>query len=295
MLGTWRRSISAERTQRLPGERPGLLISEPRVEDFEPGESPCCLAVRVHPIASGDLNLDCAQKQLCGCGDVVLGSSFPRFVHRWVDQMTTSLRTSLLAGIAVVALAGPSYAQSGGGGGGGSSGGGASSGTTGGSAAGSGGATRGSASPTTGTGTSTTGRGTTSGTATPNPALNSNPAASGQTAIPTPDPGSGQSATPGSATSKGDGNTPQTGAPGTRASNRGNFPDPSPNTQTQANSPIDRSATQQPSSTSGGMSRREGARGSDMKSCMETWDKGTHITKARWREICSRTLGAASR
>ena len=207
----------------------------------------------------------------------------------------SALRSSLLAGLAVIALASPSYAQSGGGGGGGGSGGGGS----GGSAAGSGGASRGTASPgaTTGTGrgTGTTGRGTTSGTATPNPALNSNPAAAGQTAVPTPDVGSGQSAAPGSATSKGDGNTPQTGGAGVRATNRGNFPDPSPNTQTQANSPSDRSATQQPSSTSGGFSRREGARGADMKSCMDTWDKGTHITKARWREICSRTLGAASR
>ena len=211
--------------------------------------------------------------------------------------MTTSLRTSLLAGLAVIAVAGPCYAQSGGSGGGGSSGGGASSGSAGGSAAGSGGTTRGSASPTTGTGTgkSTTGRGTTSGTATPNPALNSNPAASGQTAIPTPGVGSGQSATSGSATLKGDDNTPQTGSPGTRATNRGNFPDPSPNTQTQANSPSDRSATQQPSSTSGGPARHEGARGANIKSCMDTWDKGTHITKDRWREICSRTIGAASR
>jgi hypothetical protein len=23
---------------------------------------------------------------------------------------------------------------------------------------------------------------------------------------------------------------------------------------------------------------------------MATWDKGTHITKTRWREICARTL-----
>jgi hypothetical protein len=210
------------------------------------------------------------------------------------------LRTSFLAGLAVIALASPSYAQSGGGGGG--SGGGASGGAGGSTGSGGAGASRGTAAPsaTTGPGrsapsSSTTGRGTTSGTATPNPALNSNPAASGQTAIPTPDVGSGQSAAPGSAASKGDGNTPQTGSSGTRATNRGNFPDPSPNTQTQANSPIDRSATQQPSSTSGGVSRREGARGSDLKSCIETWDSGTHITKARWREICSRTLGAASR
>ncbi|MFM9846119.1 MAG: hypothetical protein ACKVP3_03055 [Hyphomicrobiaceae bacterium] len=27
-----------------------------------------------------------------------------------------------------------------------------------------------------------------------------------------------------------------------------------------------------------------------MASCMATWDKGTHITKVRWREICARTL-----
>lgn len=24
--------------------------------------------------------------------------------------------------------------------------------------------------------------------------------------------------------------------------------------------------------------------------CMETWDKGTHITKSKWREICRRQL-----
>jgi hypothetical protein len=24
--------------------------------------------------------------------------------------------------------------------------------------------------------------------------------------------------------------------------------------------------------------------------CMETWDTGTHITKAKWREICKRQL-----
>ena len=27
-----------------------------------------------------------------------------------------------------------------------------------------------------------------------------------------------------------------------------------------------------------------------MKLCMETWDEGTHITRAKWREICTRQL-----
>ena len=26
--------------------------------------------------------------------------------------------------------------------------------------------------------------------------------------------------------------------------------------------------------------------------CMDTWDKGTHITKSKWREICLRQLDA---
>jgi hypothetical protein len=33
-----------------------------------------------------------------------------------------------------------------------------------------------------------------------------------------------------------------------------------------------------------------GARGDTLRDCMDTWDKKTHITKKRWREICSRTL-----
>jgi len=33
-----------------------------------------------------------------------------------------------------------------------------------------------------------------------------------------------------------------------------------------------------------------GARGNTLKDCMDTWDAKTHITKQRWREICSRTL-----
>ena len=125
----------------------------------------------------------------------------------------------------------------------------------------------------------------------PNPALNTNPAAPGQTAVPTPNLGDGQSASPGGAVSKGDGNTAQTGGAGTRATNRGSIPDPSPNTQKQSNSPNDKSqTTQQQPPTSGGSARREGAAGHDLNTCMATWDKGTHITKVRWREICARTL-----
>jgi hypothetical protein len=209
------------------------------------------------------------------------------------QMKSPSIFTSFMA-IVIAAMIVPALGQSGGSGGGGAGGGA-------GSGAGTGGTTGGSASGSTGTGVisprtspTDTRRSGTTGTATPNPALNTNPSLPGQTAVPTPDVGSGQSATPGSAASKGDGNTPQTGNPGVRATNRGNMPDPSPNTQTQANSPNDRSGLQQPSSGAGG-SARQGARGSDMKSCMDTWDKGTHITKTRWREICQRTLGAASR
>ena len=28
----------------------------------------------------------------------------------------------------------------------------------------------------------------------------------------------------------------------------------------------------------------------EMKSCMDAWDAGTNMTKAKWREICQRTL-----
>jgi hypothetical protein len=43
--------------------------------------------------------------------------------------------------------------------------------------------------------------------------------------------------------------------------------------------------------SSGGRSLM-GARGKDMQECMEAWDTKTHITKSRWREICSRTLAS---
>jgi hypothetical protein len=40
--------------------------------------------------------------------------------------------------------------------------------------------------------------------------------------------------------------------------------------------------------TSGGSSG--GASGRTMQECMAAWDKGTHVAKPRWREICARTL-----
>jgi hypothetical protein len=98
-------------------------------------------------------------------------------------------------------------------------------------------------------------------------------------------------ATPGAAGAKGDGNAAEQGTVGVRATNRGNMADPTPNTQRQANSPNDHSlSTRDQALTGGGSARREGASGHDMKTCMATWDKGTHITKARWRQICARTL-----
>jgi hypothetical protein len=33
-----------------------------------------------------------------------------------------------------------------------------------------------------------------------------------------------------------------------------------------------------------------GATGRNMPECMSAWDKATHISKPRWREICARTL-----
>jgi hypothetical protein len=198
--------------------------------------------------------------------------------------MTTRLTIPIFAACALtLALTTSSLnAQGSGGGSGGAGGGGASSGVGGAGAAGSAAARR--------SGGGTTSPGSPS-QATPNPALNSNPALKGQTATPTPDTGSGQAATPGAAGAKGDGNTAEQGSVGTRATNRGNMPDPTPNSQTQANSPNDQSrGTRDQALTGGGSARREGASGHDMQTCMATWDKGTHITKARWRQICARTL-----
>ena len=37
---------------------------------------------------------------------------------------------------------------------------------------------------------------------------------------------------------------------------------------------------------SGGMTKKQ----RDFKDCMETWDKGTHMTKKEWRRTCERTV-----
>ena len=181
------------------------------------------------------------------------------------------------AGITALTLAG-AMAQSSGGGGGTSGGASSGSGTSG--TAGAGGS---AAQP----GTSSSGR---TGPAVPNPALNPNPAAPGQSAVPSPIPGSNQSATPGSASGQGDLGTQEQGQTGVRATNRGGMPDPSPNTQKQPNSPIEQSEVQKNQQSGGGSSRREGAAGSDMQSCMKAWDTGTHMTKAQWRRVCANTL-----
>jgi hypothetical protein len=173
----------------------------------------------------------------------------------------------------VLVVPGTAMAQSGGGGG-------AASG-------GSSGASRGGASTNTQSGTT---GGRLNGTAVPNPALNPNPAAPGQSAVPSPSPGSNQSATPGSAEGQGSLKDQEQGQAGVRATNREGMPDPTPNTQKQPNSPIDQSQAQRNSQSSGGSSRREGAAGSDMTSCMNAWDAGTHMTKAQWRRVCSNTL-----
>ena len=34
------------------------------------------------------------------------------------------------------------------------------------------------------------------------------------------------------------------------------------------------------------------SRSEKLSQCMDTWDKGTHITKSKWREICLRQLDA---
>ncbi len=197
-----------------------------------------------------------------------------------------AIPASLAAGALCLALMTSGVNAQGSGGGSGGGAGGATSGAGGAGAAGSAAARR------SGSGTTTRGTpGGTAGEATPNPALNSNPSLQGQTAVPTPETGSGQVATPGAAGTKGDGNTSEQGTVGARAANRGNMADPTPNTQKQANSPNDQSQnTRDQALTGGGSARREGAAGHDLQTCMRTWDKGTHIAKARWRQICARTL-----
>ena len=46
--------------------------------------------------------------------------------------------------------------------------------------------------------------------------------------------------------------------------------------------------------TSGGSSGVDiGATGRDMPECMAAWDKGTHMTKTKWLQVCARTLKEA--
>jgi hypothetical protein len=40
----------------------------------------------------------------------------------------------------------------------------------------------------------------------------------------------------------------------------------------------------------GGRSNREGATGANMQECEAAWDEKTHMSKAKWRETCARTL-----
>ena len=42
--------------------------------------------------------------------------------------------------------------------------------------------------------------------------------------------------------------------------------------------------------TTGGSSITGGATGRNMPECMGAWDKATHMTKTKWREVCARTL-----
>ena len=55
--------------------------------------------------------------------------------------------------------------------------------------------------------------------------------------------------------------------------------------------PIEALFNRGPIETSGGSaSPTMGANGKDMPECMSAWDNKTHISKVRWREICSRTI-----
>ena len=40
----------------------------------------------------------------------------------------------------------------------------------------------------------------------------------------------------------------------------------------------------------GGRSNRVGAAGANMRDCEAAWDEKTHMSKAKWRETCARTL-----
>lgn len=218
-----------------------------------------------------------------------------------MTNIPSKFRLGPFLGLALALSALPALAQSGGSGGsgGGSSGGGAA-GSAGGAGAGvsSGAGATGSAAARSRAArrsnnndtNRSVGGGQPSGTAVPNPALNPNPALPGQSAVPSPRPGSNQAATPGRATGQGDLNSRQQGQVGARATNRGGMPDPTPNDQVPPNSPNDQSQPGQQTGLSGGGTARQGASGHDMKSCMEAWDAGTHMTKTQWRRVCANTL-----
>ena len=79
-----------------------------------------------------------------------------------------------------------------------------------------------------------------------------------------------------------------TTSPG-QTGNNGQLAPNSTGTGTTVPLATERSRTPANSASSGGRPVL-GARGNTLKDCMDTWDAKTHITKQRWREICSRTL-----
>jgi hypothetical protein len=190
------------------------------------------------------------------------------------------LRLSSLAGLALALSLTPVLAQSGGGSTGGAGAAtGASSGTgaSGMDAAGSGSR----ALRQQGTGGSRAG---TPGTAAPNPALGSN---TGQSAAPSANAGTSEPTASDRGTEQSDLkaplDAPQKNQSDAGATNRGGTSGQPPNVQAQP-------GQQRDSLTTGGSSRREGAAGHDMQSCMEAWDARTHMTKAQWRRVCTNTL-----
>ena len=82
------------------------------------------------------------------------------------------------------------------------------------------------------------------------------------------------------------------GTDATRPGQAGNNGQLAPNsTGNGTNVPLSTDSSRVPASgASSGGRPVLGARGNTLKDCMDTWDAKTHITKPRWREICSRTL-----
>jgi hypothetical protein len=101
--------------------------------------------------------------------------------------------------------------------------------------------------------------------------------------------------TSGTGTTQGDtsGSQPSTDSSGTGTPAGAGTPpgDKAGSTATPArpNTLPNQTTTKQEQLTGGGTAR-QGAKGHDMDSCMRAWDAKTHLTKARWREICARTL-----